>query len=173
MTHNTGVGISAFASGILIVGPIIALFQNGLMMGALIAVVQPTHHLVSMWSGILPHGVCELSGIFICGGAGMLIAWSIIVPGRLSRREALVENGREACQMMVGTVPLFIIAGILEGNVSHSSLSHAGKFTLAAVQFILLMWYIYGPSIKILRRAPVRPTNQHTAHIIERALSSK
>jgi len=46
--------------------------------------------------------------------------------------------------MMVGTVPLFIIAGIIEGNVSHSSISHAAKFSIAAFQFIVLLFYIYG-----------------------------
>jgi len=144
MTHNTGVGIMAFAFGITFVVPIYLMFMNGAQMGALIAEVQPTGHLTSMWAGILPHGVCELGAIFICGGAGMSIAWSLIAPGKYSRKDALVLAGRDACKMMVGTVPMFIIAGILEGNVSHSSLPHWAKFGLAAIQFIGLLFYIYG-----------------------------
>lgn len=144
MTNNTQVGIIAFATGITILLPIYLLLQNGGTMGALIAVVQPTHHLTSMWAGILPHGVCELSAIFICGGAGLCIGWALIAPGERSRKDALVVAGKDACKMMVGTIPLFIIAGIIEGNVSHSSLPHFVKFTLAAVQFIALMFYIYG-----------------------------
>ncbi len=144
MTHNTQVGIMAFATGITFLLPLYFMFQNGSVMGALIAVVQPTGHLSSLWAGILPHGICELSAIFICGGAGFCIAWALIAPGRLSRGDALIANGRDACKMMVGTIPLFIIAGLLEGNVSHSSLPHWAKFSLAGLQFAALMFYIYG-----------------------------
>lgn len=144
MTHNTQVGIFAFATGITLILPLYFMFSNGTTLGALIAVVQPTGHLSSMWAGILPHGVCELSAIFICGGAGFLLAWAILAPGRLSRADALVSYGRDAAKMMVGTIPLFIIAGILEGNVSHSSLPHWAKFSLAGFQFVLLLLYIYG-----------------------------
>lgn len=144
MTHNTGIGIAAFATGITVIGPIYLILTNGFMLGALIAVVQPTGHLSSMWAGILPHGVCELGAIFICGGAGMCIAWALIAPGRYKRTDALILAGRDACKMMVGTVPMFIIAGIFEGNVSHSSLPHWAKFGLAGAQFIAILFYIYG-----------------------------
>ncbi len=155
MTHNTGVGVVAFATGITLLIPIYLMLQNGFVMGALIAIVQPTGHLSSMWAGILPHGVCELSAIFICGGAGMCIGWAFIAPGQRPRKDALIEAGRDAVKMMVGTIPLFIIAGILEGNVSHSSLPHWVKFTLAAVQFIALIFYIYGSRMRQIPRKPM------------------
>ncbi len=144
MTHNTQVGITAFATGITLFSPIILMFQNGTMIGALDAVVQPTGHLASMWAGLLPHGVCELSATFICGGAGLCTGWALIAPGRYSRKDALIANGIDACKLMVGTVPLWITAGILEGNVSHSSLPHWAKFSLAGIQAAALIFYIYG-----------------------------
>ena len=52
--------------------------------------------------------------------------------------------GKDAVKLMVGTIPLYIIAGIIEGNVSHSSLPHFVKFSLAALQFAALVFYIYG-----------------------------
>lgn len=148
MTHNTEVGIAAFASGITILAPLYLMISNGWIMGALVAVVAPMGKLGSFWPGILPHGICELSAIFICGGAGLLVGWALIAPGEYSRREALVRNGKDAAKLMLGTIPLFIIAGIIEGNVSHSSLPHWAKYTLAAVQFIALASYIYGAPIK-------------------------
>jgi len=143
MTHNTGVGIVSFATGITLIGPIFFMFYNGLDIGALIAVVQPTGHLTSMWAGLLPHGVCELSAIFICGGAGLVIGAAMIAPGEHSRKDALVVAGKDAVKMMVGTIPLFIIAGILEGNVSHATLPHWVKFGIAGLQFAALLLYIY------------------------------
>ncbi len=152
MTHNTSVGIVAFATGITLLLPIYFMLQNGFVMGALIAVVQPTGHLSSMWAGILPHGICELSAIFICGGAGLCIGWALIAPGEYARKDALVRAGKDACKMMVGAIPLFIVAGIIEGNVSHASLPHWVKFGLAALQFTVLMVYIYGSEPTPARR---------------------
>lgn len=148
MTHNTQVGITAFATGITLILPIALMFQNGTMIGALDALVQPTGHLASMWAGLLPHGVCELSATFICGGAGLCIGWALLAPGPYSRKDALINNGKDACKLMVGTLPLWITAGILEGNVSHSSLPHWAKFSLAGIQFAALIGYIYGSRAK-------------------------
>ena len=152
MTHNTQVGITAFATGITLILPIVFMFQNGTMIGALTAVVQPTGHLASMWAGLLPHGICELSATFICGGAGLLTGWALIAPGRYSRKDALIANGRDACKLMVGTIPLWITAGVLEGNVSHSSLPHWAKFGLAGIQAATLIFYIYGSRARTDRR---------------------
>lgn len=150
MLHNFEVGIVAFATGITLVFPFYAMLQNGFIMGALVAVVQPTGYLRSMWPGLAPHGVCELFAFFVCAGGGFLIGWSLINPGRYTRRDALIANGKDALKMLIGTILLFCIAGILEGNVSHSSIPHWAKYTLAAVQFLALAFYIYG--------APRRPT---------------
>jgi uncharacterized membrane protein SpoIIM required for sporulation len=147
MAHNIQVAVAAFATGITTIVPAYLMEQNGAIMGALIAAVEPTGHLASFWAGILPHGVCELSAIFIAGGAGFLVGWAIISPGDLSRRDALVANGKDAAKMMVAIVPLLIVAGIVEGNVSHSSLPHIWKFTLAALEFAALIAYIYVPRV--------------------------
>lgn len=144
MTHNTMVGIMTFATGITLVLPVYLLLQNGFSLGALIAAVQPTGHLPSLWAGILPHGVFELSAIFICGGAGLSVGWALIAPGERTRKDALIIAGRDAVKMMIGTVPLFILAGINEGNISHSSLPHWVKFTLSTLEFTALLCYIYG-----------------------------
>ena len=143
MLHNISVGVGAFATGPTTILPAYMMYDNGAMMGALIAEVEPTGHISAFWAGILPHGVCELTAIFIAGGAGLLIGWALISPGQLSRKDALVYNGKDAVKMMVATVPLLIVAGIIEGNVSHSSAPHFWKFTLAAVEFAAMTAYVY------------------------------
>ena len=140
-THNISVGLVAWATGITVVLPIVMLIQNGTVMGMLIAVVQPTHNSVSMWAGLLPHGVFELSAIFICGGGGLAMAWAMMVPGERSRRDALVHAGRDACLLLAVAAPLLVIAGFIEGNISHSSLPHWLKFTMAAVETCALVYY--------------------------------
>lgn len=155
VTHNVGVGLFAFATGISLVIPFYLMLENGFIMGALVAVVQPTGYLRTMWAGLVPHAVCELFAIFICAGAGFLIGWSLISPGRYTRRDALIANGKDALKMVFGAVVLFCIAAVIEGNVSHSSMPHWAKFTLASVQFLALAFYIYG--------APRRPATTSSA----------
>ena len=86
----------------------------------------------------------------------MLIAWALVAPGAYSRKDALVANGIDACKLMIGTIPLWGTAAILEGNVSHSSLPHWVKFTFAGLQAAALLFYIYGSrvplSAKVSRR---------------------
>ncbi len=159
MTHNITVGLFAFATGISTLLPAYFMMLNGFELGALVADVQPTGHSVSMWAGLLPHGVCELSAIFIAGGAGLLTGWALISPGRLTRRDALTANSKDAVKMLMATIPLLIIAGTIEGNVSHASLPHWMKFSLAAVQFTALLYYIYGNWTK--------PTRQTQAAAVE------
>lgn len=173
MTHNTGVGIIAFVTGISLIIPIYLMLSNGWLMGALVAVVQPTGHLSSLWPGIAPHGVCELSSIFICAGAGLLVGWALISPGELSRRDALVAYGKDAVKMMIGTVPLFMIAGIIEGNVSHSSLPHAAKYSLALIQFIALVCYIYGNPMRRLNQTRSARRSKATAAAVDPAVLSR
>ncbi|RXL63667.1 stage II sporulation protein M, partial [Citrobacter sp. AAK_AS5] len=71
---------------------------------------------------IVAHGVIELSVIFLAGGAGLYVADGILRPGLLSRREALVQHGAIAVQAILGSVPLLIIAGLIEGFISPSAL---------------------------------------------------
>jgi uncharacterized membrane protein SpoIIM required for sporulation len=145
MTHNTEVGIVAFALGVTVVIPAYLMLDNGFIMGALIAAVQPTGHLPSLWPGILPHGAFELTAIFICAGAGLLLGWSFVDPGRQTRSQALVSNAGDAVRMVIGTVPMFILAGIIEGNISHAHISHAVKYAMAAFEFAALVFYVYRP----------------------------
>ena len=142
MTHNIGVGLVSWATGVTILIPAYFMYTNGAMMGVLAAVVQPTHHLATMWAGILPHGVFELSAIFICGGAGLAMGWALIVPGERTRQDSLVHSAKDATRLLAVAVPLFVIAGLVEGNVSHASLPHVAKFTFAAFEAIMLWLYV-------------------------------
>src|SRR5215471_7595070 len=97
-TNNIHVTFLAFALGALF-GAIIALtyragFGNDLLLGFVIS-----------------HGVIELTCIFIAGGAGLLIGTALLMPGNLSRADALKSRGLEAVRLIVGCIPLLVVAG--------------------------------------------------------------
>lgn len=119
MTHNIGVGLTAFAGGIFLgIGSLWAMIQNGMMLGILGEAMTTPKTAVVFWSLILPHGIVELSAIFIMGGSGFLIASALLAPGRRSRLDALIERGRLAVLLAAGGAAMLVIAGIIEAFIT-------------------------------------------------------
>jgi uncharacterized membrane protein SpoIIM required for sporulation len=128
------------------VGTLYLMVFNGLMLGA-IAGLCHTHGLdIPFWSFALPHGVIELSAIFIAGGAGFLLATALLAPGDLPRKQALMKRARQAGRLILGCVPLLVAAGIVEGFFSPSLVPAGVKFALAGVLLTLLLAYLLLPS---------------------------
>jgi uncharacterized membrane protein SpoIIM required for sporulation len=146
MTNNIRVAVLAFISGITLgIGTVYLLIYNGLMIGALAAVFLQAGKSYVFWAYILPHGVIELAAIFIAGGAGLYMGYRIFVPGIYTRGHRLIETAKQSAQLMLGTIPLFVIAGIIEGFITPTTLPLATKYIVAIVTLILLaIYYVYG-----------------------------
>jgi len=122
MTNNIRVALTAFALGVTLgLGTLYVLTVNGLMLGVFFGVGGNAEALLRFASIIAPHGVLELSAIFIAGGAGLMLGHAIVDPGDRFRRDALRDAASEAVKLALGTVPMFVVAGIIEGNVSPQS----------------------------------------------------
>jgi uncharacterized membrane protein SpoIIM required for sporulation len=98
---------------------------------------------LQLWSFVAPHGVLELPAIFIAGGAGLEIARGMLFPGLLPRKESLARSGARAAQLLLGTIPILVIAGVIEGFFSPSNAPVVMKFTLAGVLFPTLLSYLF------------------------------
>jgi len=146
LTNNILVALMAFAYGAFFgIGTIYVLIQNGLSIGGVVGVCYQANpafgnELVTFMVG---HGVIELSCIFIAGGAGMLIGYSMINPGDLSRTQALKRNGLEAVRLAIGCASLLVIAGIIEGFLSPSELPAFIKFGTGILTGIAMYSYLF------------------------------
>src|SRR5215469_7426816 len=119
MTNNMSVGFTTFALGITAgLGTIYMMAYNGLLIGVIGVACYLSGMSAQLWSFVAPHGVLELPAIFIAGGAGFRIAQGLLFPGVLPRRDSLARAGSEATRLLVGTVPVLIVAGCIEGFVS-------------------------------------------------------
>ena len=142
-THNIQVTIYTFAFGALFgVGTLFYLAYNGATIASVVALTYRAgfgNDLVTFMAG---HGVIELSCIFMAGGAGLLIGTALLMPGDLSRADALKSHGKEAVRLMMGVAVLLVIAGIIEGFISPAPIPASIKYSVAAVTGIALYSYL-------------------------------
>src|SRR5580704_17665071 len=147
MTNNMSVGFMTFALGITAgLGTIYMMLFNGLLIGVIGMACHLSGMRLLLWEFVAPHGVLELPAIFLAGGAGLRIAAGLLFPGVLPRRESLTRAGLEAVQLVLGTIPILIIAGLIEAFVSPTGLPIPLKFSMAVALFVLLAAYLFGLS---------------------------
>ncbi len=143
MTNNLSVSFLTFASGIMAgVGTIYMMIMNGLLMGVIGAACWMAGMNLSLWSFVAPHGVLELPAIFIAGGAGLMLAHGLLFPGVLSRRDSLAVAGAGAVRLVVGVIPMLIIAGLIEAFISPTHIPAVLKLAFAAALASLLVAYL-------------------------------
>jgi uncharacterized membrane protein SpoIIM required for sporulation len=119
MQNNIQVAFLSFGSGILACLPTMwIMIFNGLSIGGITGLTAHYGVGFELWTFVIGHGVIELSMIFIAGGSGLMLGWAVIRPGLSSRRDALVLAGRRAVRLVVGCVPLLVVAGLIEGFLS-------------------------------------------------------
>jgi uncharacterized membrane protein SpoIIM required for sporulation len=142
-THNIQVTIYTFAFGALFgVGTLFYLAYNGASIASVVALTYRAGFGNSLITFMIGHGVIELSCIFIAGGAGLLIGSALLMPGDLSRADALKSRGKDAVRLMMGVAVLLVVAGIIEGFISPAPIPAAIKFSIAAITGIALYSYL-------------------------------
>ena len=94
-------------------------------------------------SFVVGHGVIEISTVFFGSGAGMMIGYTLINPGDLSRAQALKKKGVEAARIALGCAFFLIVAGLIEGFLSPSDLPAEIKFGTGILTGILLYSYLF------------------------------
>jgi uncharacterized membrane protein SpoIIM required for sporulation len=159
MTNNLSVAFTMFAAGIAGgIGTLYMLAFNGLLLGTIATACWLAGMSLPLWSFVAPHGVLELPAIFIAGAAGLRLAHGLIFPGFLPRPVSIARAGAEAVKLVLGCIPILVIAGVVEAFVSPTSLDVASKFGVAAALFALLLTYLFsGRGWRLEARADFAP----------------
>ena len=141
--NNIKVSFLCFVAGFLLsIGTVWLLFKNGVMVGAF----QYFFFAKGLgWASVLViwiHGTLEISAIIISGGAGLILGNSILFPGTHKRMDSLKEGGKDGIKIMIGLVPIFIVAAFLEGYVTrHTSMPVWASAGILAVSASFIIWY--------------------------------
>jgi uncharacterized membrane protein SpoIIM required for sporulation len=143
MTNNIRVTIYTFAFGALLgVGTLFYLAFNGANIASVLALTYRAGFGNDLVTFMVGHGVIELSCIFISGGAGLLIGSAMIMPGNLTRADALKTRGMEAVRLMMGVAVLLVVAGTIEGFISPAPINPRIKYTIAVLTGLALYSYL-------------------------------
>lgn len=144
-TNNVRVSFLAFAGGLLAgLGTVAVALYNGLFLGALSGIVTGQGQGGVLLELVVPHGVLELSCFAVAEAAGLRMGWALVSPGPLPRARALVIEARRAVELVLGTAPWLVLAGLVEGFVTGSglglTLAVAIGVGLGAVYWGLVLW---------------------------------
>jgi len=147
-TNNIRVAFFAFIFGIIFsVGTVFILFSNGVMLGAFQYFFYQKGLLLTSALSIWLHGTLEISAIIIAGGAGLVLGNSLLFPGSYQRSYALKKSAKDALKIVVGLVPVFVVAGFIESYLTRLTempiLFNIIIISLSAL--FILFYFVYYP----------------------------
>jgi uncharacterized membrane protein SpoIIM required for sporulation len=142
-TNNIRVDIMAFGGG-LTAGllTLYVIYFNSMLLGVLSGITNSDGVNGEYWSLILPHGVIELSCFAITAGAGLALADGIVRARPEPRSVVIRHEAGRGILVVLGTMPLLVLAGLIEGFITPSSLPISAKLAVAAVSGVLLAGYL-------------------------------
>lgn len=132
-TNNAFIAARMVGLGITGYFPVQILITNAQGIAGAAAMMHEFGHLDIFFALILPHGLMELTAIFIAGGAGLKLFWAWVAPGARTRARALAEEGRALFTVAIGLVVVLGVSGLVEGFVTPSSLPTGVKITIGAL----------------------------------------
>jgi uncharacterized membrane protein SpoIIM required for sporulation len=152
--NNIGVAFLTYVMGAFFsVGTVWLLMNNGIMLGAFESFLFSKHVGFKSLTVIFIHGTLELWAIVIAGAAGLILGNSILFPGTYSRLISIKKGGKDGLKIVLGLVPVFIVAAFLEGFVTrHDKMPLAVSLSILAASIVFIIWYFIIYPIRLHRR---------------------
>jgi uncharacterized membrane protein SpoIIM required for sporulation len=141
--NNVRVAFTAFAGGILCgAGTLWILCTNGFMLGAFQYMFYQQGLLAESALVIWIHGTLEISAIIIAGAAGLELAAGFMFPGTYTRIEGLQRGARQGLRIIIGIVPVFIMAAFLESFITrYTHMPAIVSLLIIASSLAFIIWY--------------------------------
>ncbi|MEU5720039.1 stage II sporulation protein M [Streptomyces sp. NPDC020403] len=143
-TNNAQAAAMCLVLGAFLCVPVIwILFVNVLNLGVGIGLMSSAGRLDTFLGLVLPHGLLELTAVFVAAGTGLRLGWTVVDPGPRTRRDALAQEGRAALGMAIGLALVLFVSGVIEGFVTPSGLPTWGRITIGIVAESAFLGYVY------------------------------
>ncbi|MFD9575916.1 stage II sporulation protein M [Streptomyces sp. NPDC059982] len=143
-TNNAQAAAICLVLGVFLGLPVLwILFLNMANLGVGIGLMSSAGRLDVFLGLILPHGLLELTAVFVAAGTGLRLGWTVIDPGPRTRRTALAEEGRAALGMAIGLAVVLFVSGLIEGFVTPSGLPTWARIAIGVAAEAAFLTYVY------------------------------
>jgi uncharacterized membrane protein SpoIIM required for sporulation len=141
--NNSWVAAQCIASAVLLGLPIpVVLFSNAANVGLIAGLMFQAGKGDVLLGLLAPHGLLELTAVFLAGATGMRLGWSVIAPGDRPRGQVLAEQGRAVVSVAVGLVAVLLVSGLIEALVTPSPLPTFVRVGIGVVVEVGFLAYI-------------------------------
>ena len=165
--NNIRVSFLEFVSGIFTsIATGFLLFQNSVMLGCFETFFAQHGLLYESFLAVFLHGTLEISALIIAGAAGLAIGNSWLFPGTYSRIVSFRRGAKRGMKIIVGTVPIFIMAGFIEGFVTrHTEIPNFIRLSIIIVSFLFIIGYfVVLPQVRHRKAINNNITHKDTTH---------
>ncbi len=141
--NNSWVTAKCIAFSVVLGLPIpIVLFQNAANLGLIAGLMFQAGKGGILLGLLIPHGLLELTAVFLAGATGMRLGWSVIAPGDRPRGQVLAEQGRGVVSVAVGLVGVLLVSGLIEALVTPSSLPTFVRVGIGITAELAFLFYV-------------------------------
>ena len=141
-TNNALVAAGTLVLGITLVGTLWILLQNAVNVGLVGGLMIGSGRGDVFFGLISPHGILELTAVFVAAGAGLRLGWAWVDPGPLPRAQALAIAGREAITVALGLVVVLLVSGVIEAFVTPSPLPTWARVAIGVLAEAAFLGYV-------------------------------
>lgn len=141
--NNAWVSALCLAFGIFGL-PVVYLLWNNILNLAILGSIMTRHgHGGHFWGLILPHGLLELTAVFVAAGVGLRLFWSWVAPGDQTRVRSVAQEGRTAGTVALGLVLVLFVSGMIEGFVTPSPLPTWARVGIGILAEATFLAYVF------------------------------
>ena len=141
--NNAWVAAQCIALGVLGLPVLYVLFQNVQGVGIVAALMMANDRTSLFFGLILPHGLLELTAVFVAAAVGLRLFWSWVEPGPRTRLQAFAAEGRTAVAIAIGLVFVLLVSGAIEGFVTPSALPTWARIGIGVVAESVFLAYVF------------------------------
>ena len=141
--NNISIALRTFAWGLVFgIGTVLILAFNGSYIGAITYYLTSIGYTSTFYTFVIAHGAFELTGLVFAGAAGLILGYSLLVPGRMSRGESVKRAAHRSIRIMIGVVAMLVIAAFIEAFwSSKSTVPDFVKYSVGGLAWLFVIWY--------------------------------
>lgn len=143
VTNNALIAATCLAVGVLLLPVLAILLVNAVGVGVTGGFMVGAGRGDVFFGLILPHGLLELTAVFVAGGLGLMLGWTLVDPGPRSRGAALQEEGRAVVAAAGGLALVLLVSGVIEAFVTPSGLPTAARVGIGVLAETAFLGWVF------------------------------